>query len=418
MSKWQKITAQVKNAEKTFDFVFEPHLPIVIRLDGCGFKSFTKPLLNVSPAHSQSSSSSQVSEQQDKDDPLQVLLQQREQDGKRAFDNRFTRCMIQTALDMVDHFNACIGQSTSDEITLVIPPAEFKCVQVSTAAANNSDVQKKAEYHVQDQDNVMYATLRERDPTCQYKKRTHIYSGRMSKITSISAAYATQRFNYHFHNDHAFDDIQFDTSSSTSNKKIAGTDAGVTGYKRLKTSTFTKAEHLAHFDARAYTVTSANEVANILRWRQRFDGERNVVNRVGQFVYGHKKCSGMDRSVICNLIWKEYNLDILGRFSGSMKTQKDVAVDCGEGCDHIWVQAYDIDQQSSGDDRKRCYIVRPEIAFGAFIKKERVMIEAVDQKTQQKVTVERGRLAAKSLQLSDQKNVQSEENLIFSKYWN
>ncbi|KAI3649278.1 hypothetical protein MP228_005867, partial [Amoeboaphelidium protococcarum] len=190
MSKWQKITAQVKNVEKTFDFVFEPHLPIVIRLDGCGFKSFTKPLLNVSPAHSQSSSSSQVSEQQDKDDPLQVLLQQREQEGKRAFDNRFTRCMIQTALDMVDHFNACIGYTTSDEITLVIPPAEFKCVQVSTAAANNSDVQKKAEYHVQDQDNVMYATLRERDPTCQYKKRTHIYSGRMSKITSISAAYA------------------------------------------------------------------------------------------------------------------------------------------------------------------------------------------------------------------------------------
>lgn len=99
-----------------FEHELEAHLPIVIRLDGCTFKRFTDPLVNVKKQQTAATGT---------DDAFMKLTTKRESEGKRAFDIRFTRTMTSTAIDLVDHFNATLGYTISDEITIVIPPAEF-----------------------------------------------------------------------------------------------------------------------------------------------------------------------------------------------------------------------------------------------------------------------------------------------------
>lgn len=66
-----------------------PLLPIIIRLDGKGFSRWTKGL-------------------------------------ERPFDEKLSRLMIEVTEQLVDHFNACVGYTQSDEISLVLYSDDYK----------------------------------------------------------------------------------------------------------------------------------------------------------------------------------------------------------------------------------------------------------------------------------------------------
>ena len=74
---------RIKNIEKVYDPCLDLGKIIVIRLDGCSFKSFTSGL-------------------------------------NKPFDARLTRSLIKTTENLVDKFNACLGYCQSDEISLII----------------------------------------------------------------------------------------------------------------------------------------------------------------------------------------------------------------------------------------------------------------------------------------------------------
>ena len=64
-----------------------PSLPIVVRLDGRAFHTFTKGI-------------------------------------KKPFDERLTRCMVETSMALLKESNAVIAYTQSDEITLVLAPSQ------------------------------------------------------------------------------------------------------------------------------------------------------------------------------------------------------------------------------------------------------------------------------------------------------
>lgn len=113
----------------------------------------------------------------------------------------------------------------------------------------------------------MYQSLTERDAKKQNKKRGHVYNGRLSKINSICAAMATERFNYHFHNDHSFADLVDGSGGYPAEKQAKISAVGEKHALDEQRVPFPKAAHLGHFDARTMTVTTPQQVYDIIDWR-------------------------------------------------------------------------------------------------------------------------------------------------------
>ncbi len=75
---------RMKEYEKAQGLVLNPKNPYAIRIDGHKFSNFTKPFL-------------------------------------KPFDPSISSCMIETATDLLNEFNASIAYTASDEITLIFP---------------------------------------------------------------------------------------------------------------------------------------------------------------------------------------------------------------------------------------------------------------------------------------------------------
>jgi tRNA(His) guanylyltransferase len=121
---WKVVGDRIKELERAQERKVPADQCFVVRLDGCCFSTFTRGL-------------------------------------ERPFDARFVDTMEKTTADLVSKYNARIGFTQSDEISLLFD----KC---------NEDQQQQV----------------------------HMYSGRVQKLCSILAAYTSVRFNHHLHLHH------------------------------------------------------------------------------------------------------------------------------------------------------------------------------------------------------------------------
>lgn len=153
-----------------------PLTPVIVRLDGKAFHSFTKGL-------------------------------------KRPFDERLTSLMRNLTIKLVEFSNAKIGYTQSDEITLVLYSSDHKSQL--------------------------------------------IFDGKIQKITSILASFATATFN---------------------------------DYLRLGLIP-EKKRTVALFDCRVFSVPNQQEAVNCLIWREN-DATRNSISMAAQSVYSHSELHG------------------------------------------------------------------------------------------------------------------------------
>lgn len=89
----------------------------------------------------------------------------------KPFDDRLTKAMVSTTEDLTDRFNAAVGYHQSDEISL------FFTAQ---------PLQKGRKRII--------TTLEE-----PLSEESHIYNGRVQKLASVIAAFASVRLNHHIH---------------------------------------------------------------------------------------------------------------------------------------------------------------------------------------------------------------------------
>lgn len=138
----------------------------------------------------------------------------------KPFDEIFVNAMKCTMCDLVDKYKARTGYCHSDEITLIFDKCE--------------DLQ------------------------------THIYNGKIQKITSIMAGYCSVRFNWNL------------------NVLIRGNDT----YDAEFINLIQRYEQC--FDARIISFAELGEVTNHLIWRSVHDCERNAINTYAHNIFGHK----------------------------------------------------------------------------------------------------------------------------------
>jgi len=193
-----KIEDRMKTYEKQFESIVPSHEHIIVRIDGHKFSKFTKGF-------------------------------------KKPFDWVFLEAMDATMLDLVEKFQAYVGYTQSDEITLLLPSL----------------------------------ILTEEKETHQ-----HIFNGRVQKIASLVSAYTTMRFNTHF-----------SYNIATMKEQIMGDP--YQGDMELYFQ-YLKKEGEAWFDARVFGVPSNEEAFNVFLWRNR-DCVRNSKAMFAQAYCSHKE---------------------------------------------------------------------------------------------------------------------------------
>lgn len=167
--------------------------PLVTRLDGKSFHTFTKGL-------------------------------------KRPYDERLSRLMVETTKALVDRFHAKVGYTQSDEITLV--------------------------WYI------------ECDSSADYP-----FDGRLQKIESLTAAYATAFFN-----------------------------------KKLAEYLPEKAEQLPTFDARAFMVPNLMEAYHSVLWRQQ-DATKNAISMAAQSMFSHKALQNKNGAQMQEMMWAQHGVN-------------------------------------------------------------------------------------------------------------
>lgn len=125
------IGERMKTYEQSSESQIDQTKPVIARIDGHKFSKFTKGF-------------------------------------KRPFDERLHDAMRRTTEDLLTQFNAYLGYTESDEITLIFPECNKE------------------------------------------KRQEFIFSGRTQKLSSLLASYTTVRFNFHLMNqDFSKDDLLF-----------------------------------------------------------------------------------------------------------------------------------------------------------------------------------------------------------------
>lgn len=146
----------------------------------------------------------------------------------KPFDEFIVRAMSETAKELMDEFKAVVAYSQSDEITLILLP----------------------------DDNL-------------------IYSGRIQKITSLMASFASMKFN---------DLVREEWEKQHTSLVYGSTNVDIKLLQFLETKI-----GKAFFDARVFQVDSDVEAFNSLLWRT-FDCKRNSKNVFAQSILSHKQC--------------------------------------------------------------------------------------------------------------------------------
>ncbi len=208
-SKFETLGDRMKDYESQYETSINPSNNLCIRIDGHKFSKYTKRF-------------------------------------KRPFDEILSKAMEQTTIELVKEFQAVVGYTQSDEITLVIP----------------SPKPKKEHYN--------------KLPSQGLK---HAYSGRIQKITSLASGFATMAFNRVM--DKLITEFGYSLMkgeySLEDNKYLNGIEDKIGS---------------AWFDARVYSVPNDIEAFNSVLWRMR-DAEKNSRSMFAQAYCNHKDLQNM-----------------------------------------------------------------------------------------------------------------------------
>jgi tRNA(His) 5'-end guanylyltransferase len=185
-----EIGDRMKEYEKAYRMAIMPNCPIMIRIDGKAFHSFTSNL-------------------------------------KKPYDEGFMKAMDTVTYGLCNFSGAVLGYTQSDEITLVL------CKEAS--------------------------------------EQQLFFNGKVQKLCSVLASYATYTFNSIFKNE----------------------------------------EKMALFDCRVFAVPNLSEATNCLLWRE-IDARRNSIQMAARNYYSHKECNNKNFSDLSDMLiniginWNNY----------------------------------------------------------------------------------------------------------------
>ena len=282
----ESLGTRLKGYEREFESRINLHSFIVVRLDGHKFSKFTKGF-------------------------------------KVPFDDILSNTMQKTSEDLLEKFGATLTYKQSDEITMIFPPQfkerlkpikyddilteygmcnvedipeyrvfdlEDNYIGTVTADFDDEEGYGSTDYFIVDDENnlVDRCTLQLRNPQTEKKTEAmfskylikevqitneQIFGGRVQKMVSLFAAYATMRFNIHLQ-----DQLDLDIYGEYGN----GTDT-----ERKYWDTIKEKVGNAWFDARIYGVPSKEEAFNSVMWRWR-DCSKNSKSMYAQTFCSHK----------------------------------------------------------------------------------------------------------------------------------
>ena len=231
---WEKV-ALIKELENKYALMHSNQDSICVRLDGCKFSKFTRQF-------------------------------------QKPFDLQIVNAMRNTARDLMDAFGAKWAYTISDEITLLIEPP----------LPPELDEQDQDEEDQIENEKKMKKKKKKTHPSTTYLHRS---GGRNAKLTSVTAAYASARFNFHL--------SEFHQKSHQDEPRRLFCATFDSRCFSMKPSFVHQLEH----DLLSNTHQEQSEqdenvkieptIADIIYWRQTLDGRRNVVGIVGRDVMGH-----------------------------------------------------------------------------------------------------------------------------------
>ncbi|EGF79904.1 hypothetical protein BATDEDRAFT_89301 [Batrachochytrium dendrobatidis JAM81] len=245
-----KVQKRLKELEVRHDIAVAPTEHYMIRIDGVAFHTFTKGV-------------------------------------EQPFDSRITRAMVETTKDLVDRFGSITAYTQSDEISLVFSAAELSesSPYLSLLQSATSDKRK-----VKRQRGPSDSSLNPDAAKTQVGTRVHSYNGRIQKLASTTASYASARFNYHISTPAS----QWDSLSS------------LTVRQRMLS-------HLAFFDARVIPLTDLQDASETIFWRSNFDGMRNAISHISQSNFKKSLLHGKSVRDQCAML-AEAGVDIMGTY--------------------------------------------------------------------------------------------------------
>lgn len=190
-----------------------------------------------------------------------------------VFDLIFTRSMILTMNDLLVKFRPQTAYTHSDEITLIFAPLP---------RTNNKSTLKNDEKKNDEKND------KQKDTDADACWEPHIYKGRVQKVVSVMASYATIRFNFHFAEQmraHPSGEGRYTKQASGSNPAI--------------------------FDARvlSFPPNLQYEVANHMMWRSVFDCHRNCVSAFMRAFISSKKLHGIDCKTMIQRMRDHHNFN-------------------------------------------------------------------------------------------------------------
>ena len=153
----------------------------------------------------------------------------------RPYDLRVHRAMVGTATDLLERFGAATAYTESDEISLVFPP--------HTEAAPSPLP----------------------------------FNGRVQKVVSVFAGYASARFNTHMLRE------SFDENSEAALRE------------RVERSE-------AHFDARVFSLPTLDRLCAYMRWRAVLDCRRNSISMLAQAHFSHDELHCVDAATCVRML--------------------------------------------------------------------------------------------------------------------
>lgn len=120
------------------------------------------------------------------------------------------------------------------------------------------------------------------------------FDGNIQKMVSISASLATSEFNQLRTERFLKSQIKDYVTGHSYDPDLVNFDFSLV-LSKLKT---------AHFDARAFTIPSEEEVINYFIWRQQ-DATRNSISSVAQSLYSHKELTGKSTDEMQEMIFQK-----------------------------------------------------------------------------------------------------------------
>jgi len=152
-------------------------------------------------------------------------------DFKKPFDYRIYSAMLQTASDMILYLNCSTAYTESDEISLIFT----KPISPTATGEQNS--------------------------------LSNLFGGKLNKIITLTAGYASARFNFHLAKL-----AEQESEHQLADKMVSGT---------------------AHFDARLFTLPGEDECLSNILWRM-FDCRRNSISNMCQSLFTQKAIDGLN----------------------------------------------------------------------------------------------------------------------------